>query len=151
MRVEGTRYFESIRHSRVVIGGIRHTSSLAGIESPAQASLGPQVQSRKSIELARVRDCRDRPKNAFRLVDAGAVIGLDTRKIAFGEPLSRQVTGSDSALNIRNRRFLEGELFLCNRGRGRSTDLDNHLIGTGQRNEQEGQSQCQSLQRKSHR
>ncbi len=147
VRVERACRFERVRHGRIVVVVVRHAPGLAGVESPAHARRGPEVQRRERIDLSGVRYRCNRSENAFGLVDAGAVIGLDACEIELDELLGRQMTGADRALNVRDRRFLEVELFLCDRGR--CDDLAARLVGAGQREEKERRNQCRGLQWKS--
>ncbi len=77
----GGRGLERVRLGRIIIRRVRHATCLAVVESERLAASGAQVQGRQRIDLARMRNRRDRAEDSLRLIDASAVVGLDPRQV----------------------------------------------------------------------
>ena len=69
----------------------------------------PKIQSRERVDLPGVRDGRDGPENALRLVDARAVVRMNAPKIGSNDFLRRDLSIDNRLLNLRDRLFLDVE------------------------------------------
>src|SRR4026207_2075423 len=72
---------ECIRHVRGAVGLVGQAASLARVELPRRASRWTKGQRRQRVDLLGVGHRRDWTEDALRLVDAGAVVGLNALQI----------------------------------------------------------------------
>jgi hypothetical protein len=107
LRVERRRHLEGVGHVRVVVDHVRLAARLAGIETPRRARLRPQVQRHQRVELAGVRDDRDRTEDPVGLIHASPVVRLDALEIHRHELGGGELTSDDRLLDLGDRRLLE--------------------------------------------
>jgi len=81
LAVLGGSDFQSVGHIGIVVGRVGQAARLAQIELPGGARRGPEVERRERVELAGAGNGGDRAQDALRLVDARAVVGLDSLQV----------------------------------------------------------------------
>jgi hypothetical protein len=105
------RYFQRIGHRRIAIHGIGQASCFSTIKPQLFSLGGSQIQSHQGIELVRILYGRDRsePEDPIRLIDARAVVRLDTVQVELHDPRRCQFAPQERCLNIFNGRFFNPE------------------------------------------
>ena len=105
-------HFQCIGHERIAVRRICHASRFSTIEPEFFSFAWSQIQSQQGIELMRILDrCdRSRPEHSIRLVDACAVVRLDTVEIELHHPRRCQIASQDRRLNILDRGFFDLEV-----------------------------------------
>ena len=104
---------ERVRHRSTVVSAIGQAARLAIGESPFRPRGRSQIERGERVDLARIRNRRDRSKDAVWLVDARAVVGLDAFQVQLHEADRRDLSAPDRALDAGDRRLFQMEPGSC--------------------------------------
>ena len=110
---------ERIGHAGIVVVRIGHAARLAFVEAPFGARRRPQIQRRERVDLAGVRNrLHAGAENAVRLLDARAVVRLDTGEITLHDLDGGDLLREDRLLDLVDRCFLDAKVLALGRDHG---------------------------------
>ncbi len=103
------RRLERVGHVRGRVCRVGEAARLAVVEAACRARGRPQVQRGQRVDLPGTGNRGHRAENALRLVDAGAVVGLDAAQVEVDERRGRDLLAADRLLDLRDGRLLQVE------------------------------------------
>jgi hypothetical protein len=103
------RDLERVGHGGIAVHQVGQAPRLVIVEAHRASRRRPQVQRAQGIDLSGVRNRGDPPEQPFRLLDAGAVVGLDAGQIELDDTDGRDASGEERRLDIGDGRFFDAE------------------------------------------